>query len=568
VTTLGSLVVGALGRRAVRRVEAAAADPEAAQLRVLREIVEKNLDTQYGLEHGFSEVRDFAQWRTRVPVAKYEDLKPYVERMAAGETGVLTAEPVEMFARTSGTTAEPKFIPVTKSCRRRAHADSSRAFLWYARRDHPRILEGRSMSLVSPAEEGRTPGGIPFGSTSGAMYRSFPLPVRNTYAVPYDVFEIDDYDTEYYVLQRVGVASDVTFLVTANPTSILRLCGTADERAEEILRDIHDGGLSADLDVPDAVREAVKSRCPADPDRAKELSEARRRRDGRLLPCDYWPNLALISCWKGGSVGFHVDRLQEWFQADGGEEVPVRDLGWLASELRGTIPVADEGLAGVPTIGTNLLEFVDAEEMDGEAEDADPSRRRFLLAHELEEGREYYVFVTTTGGLYRYDMNDVLRPEGMFEKTPRLVFVRKGKDTASLTGEKLTSDQVVAACEGAAQEAGVPLVSFAAEADVGASRYAFKVELGKSASGGSRRKLLEGIERRLREQNIEYKGKRESGRLRPPELHVMPGGWHEGARRKASEEGKPVFQHKGLVLTTREPAQKEGEAPEEVVALE
>jgi hypothetical protein len=231
VTTLGSLVVGALGRRAVRRVEAAAADPEAAQLRVLREIVAKNRDTRYGLEHGFSEVRDFAQWRTRVPVAKYENLKPYVDRMAAGEPDILTKEPVEMFARTSGTTAEPKFIPVTKSCRRRAHADSSRAFLWYARRDHPRILEGRSMSLVSPAEEGRTPGGIPFGSTSGAMYRGFPLPVRNTYAVPYEVFEIDDYDTEYYVLQRVGVASDVTFLVTANPTSILRLCGTADERA-------------------------------------------------------------------------------------------------------------------------------------------------------------------------------------------------------------------------------------------------------------------------------------------------------------------------------------------------
>jgi hypothetical protein len=565
VSTIGSLVVSAFGRSAARRVEAAAADPEAAQLRVLRELVEKNRDTEFGREHGFAEIRDFAEWRRRVPVSKYEDLRPYVDRMAAGEEGVLTAEPPEMFARTSGTTAEPKLIPVTKTCRRRAHADSSRAFLWYARRDHPQILAGRAMSLVSPAEEGRTEGGIPFGSTSGAMYRGFPRPVRNTYAVPYEAFEIEDYDTEFYVLQRLGVAADVTFLATANPTSILRLCETADEHAERILREIHDGGLSADIDVPDAVRKAVEDRCPADPDRAKELSRARKRRGGRLLPCDYWPNLVLISCWKGGSVGFHVDRFDEWFRPDGGDELPVRDLGWLASELRGTIPVADEGLAGVPTIGRNLLEFVDAEEME---EEKDPSRRRYLLAHELEEGREYHVFVTTTGGLYRYDMNDVLRPEGRFEKTPRLVFVRKGKDMASLTGEKLTSDQVVAACEGAAQDASVELVQCTAEADVEASRYAFKVELESSPRRGALRRFLESVEERLSEQNIEYKGKRASRRLRAPELHVMPSGWHERQRRQAADEGKPVFQHKGLVLTTRDPEKDDDEEPEEVVELE
>jgi hypothetical protein len=550
MTSLGSLLIGTVGRLAAKRVEAAAADPEAAQLRVLREIVTRNHDTEFGREHRFGEIDGLAAWRKSVPVATYEDLRPSIDRMARGERGVLTAEAPEMFARTSGTTGSPKLIPVTPACRRRAHADASRAFLWYALHDHPTILDGKAMSLVSPAVEGKTEAGIPFGSTSGAMYRGYPGPVQRSYAVPYEAFEIEDYDAEYYVLQRVALGCDVTFLCTPNPTSILRLCETADENAEDMLRDVHDGTLRSDLDIPREIREAVLARCPADPERAKLLRKARARRGGRLLPCDYWPNLALISCWKGGTVGFHLRRIGEWFDPGGSAPVPIRDLGWLASEVRGSVPVSDDGLAGVPTIGRNLFEFVETDEV--EAGD-DASRWTFRSPHELEEGREYYAFVTTTGGLYRYDMNDVVRAEGRFGATPRLVFVRKGRDVTSLTGEKLTADQVVEACEGASTEAKVPLVHFAAEADVEKSRYTFLVEPERRVPERSRRALLAAIERRLSELNIEYLAKRKSRRLRKPELRVMKRGWYERVRRGAAEKGRPLFQQKDLVLTTREP---------------
>jgi hypothetical protein len=396
------------------------------------------------------------------------------------------------------------------------------------------------------------------------MYRGYPLPVRNSYAIPYEAFEIEDYDSEFYVLQRVALGCDVTFLCTANPTSILRLCETADEHADALLRDLSDGTLRADLDVASEIREAVLAQCPADPERAKRLERARRRRDGRLLPRDYWPNLALVSCWKGGTVGYHLRQFDEWFDPDDSAPVPVRDLGWLATEIRGTVPVSDEGLAGVPTVGRNLFEFVDADEV--EADEDDPSRWTFRSPHELEEGREYYVFVTTTGGLYRYDMNDVLRAEGRFDATPRLVFVRKGRDVTSITGEKLTADQVVLACEGASTEAKVPLVHFAAEADVENARYAFLVEPEGKAPKRSLRPLLTAIERRLSELNIEYRAKRGSRRLHPPELRVMKRGWYERVRRDVVAEGRPLFQHKTLVLTTREPGTDGAAARSEVVA--
>ena len=107
-----------------------------------------------------------------------------------------------------------------------------RTWVHHARVDHPGLFDGKVVTLVSPAVEGRAPCGLPYGSTSGQMYRTMPRLVRSTYAIPYEVFEIPDYETRYYVIMRLGIAADVSLLCTANPSSIVKLCETADRRAE------------------------------------------------------------------------------------------------------------------------------------------------------------------------------------------------------------------------------------------------------------------------------------------------------------------------------------------------
>jgi hypothetical protein len=157
-------------------------------------------------------------------VVKYEDIAERVERMANGESSVLTAEDPVMFARTSGTTGKPKLVPVTPTCRGRDHTDQMRTWLWHAQKAHPRLFAGKVLSLVSPAVEGHTPAGIPYGSTSGDIYRNIPTLVRKTYLVPYPVFEIEDHEAEFYTLMRLALPEKVSFLCTANPSSITQLC--------------------------------------------------------------------------------------------------------------------------------------------------------------------------------------------------------------------------------------------------------------------------------------------------------------------------------------------------------
>src|SRR5690606_5544697 len=95
------------------RFERAAKDPERAQGAYLARLVAANASTEYGRAHGFAKVRDLASWQRQVPIVRHEELVPWIDRIARGETNVLTAEPVRMLERTGGSTSTGKLVPYT-----------------------------------------------------------------------------------------------------------------------------------------------------------------------------------------------------------------------------------------------------------------------------------------------------------------------------------------------------------------------------------------------------------------------------------------------------------------------
>lgn len=558
--SIASLLIALKARLAARPFLQAVQDPRASQERLLRGILERNKDTEYGRRFGFARIRDAAEFRREVPVIDYEDIRPLVDRITRGETNVLTSENPVMFAQTSGTTGEPKYIPVTPTCRKNGGTST---WMHFARRDHPDMFAGKLITIVSPAVEGHTPAGIPYGSTSGMVVRELPGVVRKTFAVPYETYEISDYAAEYETILRFGLAEDVSLLGTANPSSILMLAGTADRRAEALIRGIHDGTLDPALDIEPALRRSLESRLRADPARARELDGMRRARGGRLLPADYWPHLALIGCWKAGTVGTYIERFPEWFAPDGGAMPAVRDMGYLASEARMSVPVSDHGAGGVLTVHLNYFEFVPAGEVMERPDD--PASWSVLGAHELEIGDEYNVIVTTTGGLYRYDMNDVVEVVDRWQGTPVVTFRRKGRGMTNLTGEKVCVNHLIEAVNRASESTGVDVLHFRAEPDAGESRYVFKVEAGRAPPEDEAARLLRAIDEEIGRCNVEWRAKRASGRLRDPLLHVMRSGWYERGRKRVVAEGRRQFQSKTILLDAASEYQPEpGETEFEV----
>ena len=543
---MGALLAAGLRVREwwpARRFDRAAAEPEGAQAAVLRALLRRNARTAFGREHGFDAIRTVAEYRRAVPLRDYEALRPYVRRIVEGEAAVLTAEPVTAFASTSGTTAEPKLVPVTAAWLARMAA-LLRLWMLGAQRDHPRLLRRAPLTIVSPAIEGCTPRGVPVGALSGLLHRSLPAAVRRAQAVPYAAHLIADADARAFVLLRLGLPRAVSVIGTPNATTLVRLAQVARRQADSLLRAIHDGTLGipwpAFHEEPgldgQAARRALAARLEADPARARALDAAARAR-GALRLQDAWPELALIGCWLGGTAGHHTRRLGEDY---GG--VPLRDLGLVASEGRVTLPLADGTAAGPPALDAGFFEFIPEEAM----ETRDPP---VLLAHELEVGRRYGVVLSGANGLYRYDLNDVVEVQGRHHRAPLLAFVRKGRDMTSITGEKLHVNHVRDAVRQAEDAARVEVWQYRLIPDVDACRYDLLVEPGEAGLDAiGAEAFARAFDEGLGRVNAEYGAKRRTRRLGAPRLAVMRPGWAERQCRAEFAQGRRDVQHKWRAL--------------------
>ncbi len=519
------------------RFERATADPRASQERVLSSLTTRNAGTVFGREHGFATIGDPAEFARRVPVGDYQGFRPYVDRVVAGERGVLTTDPVVMFTTTSGTTAEPKLIPVTARWRDQMAA-LTRLWMYRALGAHPRFLDHKVLLIVGPAVEGHTSNGIPFGSLSGVTYQRLPRLVRRSYAVPYAVALVKDPETRYFLTMRLALGHAVSVVATPNPTSLLRLAETSTARGEEIVRAVYDGtlGISTQALADDDGRHlaALLGRnVGADRERARFL-EAVVARHGALLPWACWPDLDLIGCWLGGAAALHAERLHGSF----GPRTSLRDLGLLASEGRMTVPVADATPAGPLAVHANYYEFVPED-------DIDKPEPPVLGAHELESGQRYFILLTGGNGLYRYHINDVVEVVGFHRATPSVAFVRKGRDMVSITGEKLHVNHLQSALRRASQETGLEIVEFRLVPDAEGLRHDLLVELhGGQPDHQALVAFVAAVDRHLQADNREYRSKRTSRRLGPPRLFVMRPGWSEELCRADFRGGRRESQHK------------------------
>jgi len=522
---IAPFVIKAYGLKA-REFEKATRNPMEHQKRVLMEIVSRNKFTVYGKEHGFESIKSVENYRERVGENDYVSLSPYIERLTTGKENILTRDKTVLFGITSGTTGKPKYLPVTNYSVRKKR-EVMDIWTYYILKDHPGILSGKVLAIVSPEIEGHTTCGVPFGAESGHAYKNMPNIIKNLYVLPYEVFEISDYDARYYCILRIALEANITVIATLNPSTILLLCQRLDRLKSKIIDEIREGTLAGELNIRYDIRKAIERMLKPNPERADELEGFLGKKGGRLLPSDLWPKLEIITCWKGGSVGSYISHLNDYFD----EKVSIRDFGYLSSEARCSIPLADEGHSGVLAVTGNFYEFLLHDTKD-------KGKKRYLLADELEADREYYVILTTYGGLYRYNIDDIIKVTGFFNRTPVVEFRQKGSIVSSVTGEKIYERHIDDAVSKAARASGVTLQFFSAFVEwKECPRYAIIVELINESSASVLSGFLERIENELSGINVEYCAKRRSQRLGPPVLKIVSSGTLDRHRSKKVSGG-------------------------------
>ncbi len=522
------------GKMESAKLDRAAAQPQLAQNRLLSETLRKNVLTVFGKAHNFTAIKSVKDFQRQIPLRDYEDFRPFINRLIKGEKSVLTAENPFMFTLTSGTTDEPKYIPVNREAQTRSAA-LMRQWLFRAESDHRGLTAHSSVGIVSQAVEGYTAGGLPFGSTSGVIYQNIPSVVRRAYAVPYAVSEIADYDRRYFVLARFALGARVSLIATPNPSTLLRLAEVCRKDSEQLIRAIHDGTLGIELPEHSKVYEQLAESLKPNPPRARRLAQIIGEK-GFLQLADCWGDLKMIGCWLGGSVGLQAAKLAEIFGA-----APLRDLGYLASEGHFTLPAADANPAGMLALENNFYEFVP----ESEIESAAPT---VLTAEELEDGKRYAVVLTTAAGLYRYKINDIIEVSGFCRRTPLISFVRKTGEAANITGEKMHANHLVSVFEKIGREFNLPIEQFRAVPNFDECRYEIFLELKTESSTAHLRRILDEIDARLQIVNLEYAQKRRSKRLHAPTLSIMKRGWANAGLRRHLADGKRDTQYKPTIL--------------------
>ena len=393
------------------------------QSKTLAAKITRNTATDFGTDYGFKHIRSYDDFTRHIPILDYETLEPYIEKVKSGNLQAMfgPGQQVHMFAKTSGTTNKPKYIPVSspflKEYRQGWNIFGIKVLL-----DHPDAFLRPIAQVTSPMDEEYSNSGIPCGAITGLMAATQKRLVRRYYVVPRDVAYITDATARYYCAMRFCIASDIGFMITANPATHLKLARIADRHATQMIRDIHDGSINHQMAVAENIRRKLLSRLKPDPATARKFDRLLSA-TGRLLPKDYW-RLGFIANWTGGTMGLHLRDFPEYFG-----DTPVRDIGLLASEGRMSIPLTDGTPSGVLDIRSNFYEFIPSNEYGSE-------KPTVLRAHELETNHEYFILITTSAGFYRYDIGDRVRVTGFHNQTPLIEFLHKGVHSSSITGEK------------------------------------------------------------------------------------------------------------------------------------
>jgi hypothetical protein len=459
------------------------AEPEQAQSDLLHRMLRRSESSSFGEHYGFAGIRSVDAFRERVPVRAYEDFRPSIERIAAGEPNVLSGGKLVAFEQTGGSSGGMKLIPRT-GWGLEAFTAAVLPWLHDMLQVRPGIAAGSAYLAISPATRAphMTPSGVPIGVAADAAYFGEGLAetVSALSAVPKSAALIRDArEWAVFTLAHLVAAADLSFVSVWSPSFLSQLLLTLESRGEEVCQMLEHG-----LGGPRALSRAALLR---------RLLAAR-----PLDTATLWPLLDTVSAWsEAGSRPFAAALQRELPHAY------LQGKGLLATEGVVTIPVC-RAAHPIPALASTFLEFID----DGGA-----SR----LAHELEDGEAYRVVMTTWDGLYRYDIGDRVRCCGFLEgklgdaairrgTVPLLAFAGRADRSSDLVGEKLTDD-FVTTCLGDREGFAVLFPVLGPPA-----RYGLLVEGGDDGAG-----FCHAVEQALRG-NPQYAYARDIGQLAPVKL--------------------------------------------------
>ena len=342
-----------LMKKRIHQIELFMKYPHDVQLELFKKLMSSAADTEWGEKYDYASITSPEQFRQRVPVSDYNNLKPYIERLRQGEQNLLWNTDVKWFAKSSGTTSDKsKYIPVSAEALEECHYKGGKDMLSIYFHNHPNseIFSGRGLAMGGSSSITEVNNESYYtGDLSAILVQNLPLWVQILKTPSRSIALMDEWESKIEKMARVTMEHDVTSISGVPSWSLV------------LIR------------------------------RILELQ-------GKSNLADVWPNLEVFF---HGGVNFDPYRKQfnELIQSDimSYMETYNASEGFFGiqdrSDHNDMLLMLDYGI---------YYEFIPFEHI----EDENPPT---LLLDEVETGKNYAMLISTNGGLWRYLIGDTIK---------------------------------------------------------------------------------------------------------------------------------------------------------------
>jgi hypothetical protein len=353
-------------------------EPQVHQAKIMESLVDQARHTVFGRDHELDAIRNYDDFKKHIPIREYEELRPYIERVVAGEPNILWKGKPAYFAKTSGTTSGVKYIPISNESKYTHFTSARNATLSYVHQTgNASFLDG-NLIFLSGSPELEEVAGIKTGRLSGISNHLVPSYFRTNQKPTYKTNCIEDW--------------------------------------EEKLEHIVDETLNADMRLISGI-----------PPWVQMYFDRIQARTGKKIK-DVFPNFSVFVY--GGvnfepyraklfeSIGKHIDSIETYPASEG--FIAYQD----SQREEGLLLLLNNGM---------FFEFIPVEEYFNE----NPTR---LSIEEVEVGKNYALIINSNAGLWGYSIGDTVKFVSKYPY--RIIVTGRIKHFISAFGEHVIGEEV------------------------------------------------------------------------------------------------------------------------------
>ncbi|KAF3440207.1 hypothetical protein FNV43_RR18490 [Rhamnella rubrinervis] len=453
--------------KALQFIEDMTRNPDAVQERVLGEILSQNAETEYLKKFGLNGATDRHSFKSKIPVVKYEDLQPEIQRIANGDR---SPSCLLIPSLSSSPAGERKLMPtIEEEMERRQQLYN--LLMPVMNLYVPGLDKGKGLYFLFVKASTKTPGGLLARPVLTAYYNSKqfknnPYDPYNVCTSPLEAVLCTDSFQSMYTQMLCGLIMrhEVLRVGAVFASGLLRAIRFLQINWKELAYDISTGILNPKVTEP-SIRERMSNILKADQQLADFITKECSGENWDSIITRIWPNTKYLEVIVTGAMAQYIPTLDYY---SGG--LPKSCTMYASSECYFGLnlkPMCKPSEVSY-TIMPNMAYFEFMPHNPSAPPPSHDSPPRLVELVDVEVGKEYELVVSTYSGLSRYRVGDILEVTGFHNLAPQFRFVRRKNVLLSIESDKTDEAELQKAIENASvllREFNTSVVEYTSYAD-------------------------------------------------------------------------------------------------------